>query len=800
MGIIPRRTAADRAAEPRPRGFVDDHDESSSILAGPGDALHIDAKTGAAVIDRGGGVSELDFSGRDTSKERQKTPKSRGFDENLAERGDVQGILATIVIDLIEDIEAIKQERKEWEEMGAKGADLLGVKWEDASASMGAEGSISKTHHPMLLEAVMRSWANSRAELLPSEGPVKVRDDAASGGDANGAAPPAAPGAPSAVNGASAGVMPQDPAAAGILGAPPPAEPGTVERTELANALQLTMNHYLTVTDREYYADTSRMLVTRALKGSQFKKVYYDPILHRPVSRWVKGTDLLISQDCSHLSGASIVAERIMVNRNTVKRMVKVGAWRDVQLVMPTSAPSPTDRSEAEIEGRPVAPILDRRQRHETYECYLDLDEGPLGNDERGRDTRIALPYKMTIDLQSRECLELRRNWKKGDQDFRARRKYVHYGFVPGLGYYHWGFTHILGNPERAATALLREFIDAEMLASFPGGAIQKGPGTRSARTQIRPGLGEFEVVDTGGAPIDDFMKVWSYKGASPQLPVVLQQIVDNARRVAGTLEVPVGEGRSASNVAATTVMAFVDAISKVPSAIHKDDHAAQSEEFELLKDLLAEYPDCLECPPGIAKRQWTTQQLTDCKLVPAADPNSPSFVHRLMQGASLAQLAGLPQFNGIANQREVWAICLAILGFGSKTALTSPPQQGQAPPDPKAMAMMAKVQSDQAKTQVAAAKVQQGAEENQREAANQALQSEDRDKDRASEEKIEGMRQETEELRIRAQDQRERTANNQTHARGVAELALDHAHHTDDLNHQREQDLKTETDGETEE
>jgi len=760
---LAKKSADDVRREPPPlrRDIEPDDGSGYSVLTGEGATnVHIDAATGAAVIE-GPSATIIDFSGRDSQAEQAAAPAFEGFDENLALRPDVP--LATIAANLIEEIDAAIADRRDWEDVLAKGMDILGIKWEEASIQISDQGTISKAHDPLLLDAGIRSWANSRAELLPAAGPIKVRDDK-----------PVLPadGPPAVAGGAAGGIAGADPhgpsappteSGLGDAALPPPvgdvSEPGV--RDELANALAKDMNHYLTVVDREYYPDFSKMLLSRAFKGSQFRKVYFDPLLRRPVSRWVKGTDLIISNDASHPAGASLIAEQSLVRKSVVKRMQKLGVWRMCNFDgEPTQQPTPTEQKEAEVEGVKATPTLPRKGRYRIYECYVELDDGPLGRDENGEDTGLALPYKVTLERESRQIVEIRRHWKEGDRLYRTRRRYVHYGMLPSFGMYHWGYFHVLGSPQRAATALLREFTDAEMLASFPGGVMGKQPGTpvRQRVNDIRPGLGQFEVIDTGGLPIDQFVLPWPYKGASPQLPVVLDKVVSDARRLAGAVELPVGEGR-VGNVPVGTVLAFIDQISKVPSAIHKDDHIAQQEEYELLKELLAEHPECLESPSG---RQWTAAELNDTKLVPASDPNTPSMVHRIMKVAATVELANQPLFMAehIPNARGLWQAALGVLGWEDKDQLTNPPPPpgAQAPPDPRAMAAMAKMANEQQKNQIEAAKLSQKAQETQREAASASVEAEQRAQDRASEERIEQERQATERMRLAAEQARART------------------------------------------
>lgn len=682
-----------------------------------------------------------------------------GFDANLALDSDLP--MASIAENLIEGIEADIASRKEWEDTANRGREMLGVKLEEASSSVSAEGTISQIRSLGMLEAVLASWANARAELLPASGPVKVKDDL----------PPLE--------------RPQR----------QPGEPLPPSRSELAEALETDMNHYLTVKDKEYVPDFSRMLLNRALNGVQFRKVYFCPLRRRPVSVWVPGADLIVSDATSHLSGAGRVTERFKMRQALVKRLQKQGHWRDVPLVQPTENATPTERTIGEIQGTQPVPQLPADHRHEIYECYCELDQGGLDEDENGKVIGWPLPYRVTIDKESRTVLEIRRNWKQGDEDFVARRRYIKYGFVPGFGFYDWGLVHILGNPQRALTAIERLLIDAGMYKSMPGGLMAKGPGTRQRTNQITPAPGEFAVIDTGGLPIQQVAMPFPYGEPSAVLQNMGVQIGADMRRISGVLNLPVGEGRAA-NVPVGTMLAYVDSITKVPSAIHKDDHAAQQEEFELLKELFEEDPEALT--KGVknpARKVYTAEELADQDLVPAADPNVPSQVHRFMQTTALTEAAALPIFQGIADPRGIWERVVKILGVEDIQAVTLPPQPAAPPPpDPKIVAAGMKLQGDTAKANASMAKVQADAETKNTELTLQAIEGEN---DRQSEEQRAAMHLAGEVAKSKAHIGSAALDTLQGHAQHINELNQADRHHQDDLAQAAQNAIPTPANGE---
>lgn len=765
----------------------------------------VDLRSGTVLVTKEDGSIEASPEG-----EKKKDP-SKDFDANLAENMD-ETELAGIATMLLQGIEADDKARSDWAETGNKGAEYLGIKLEDASADVTTSGSIAKVYHSMLLEAVMRSWANSRAELLPVSGPVKVRDDkpylpkeaaeatapeAPAMGHNGGPPLDDAPLIESVTPAPQEGGITAGPSDAGGIAPAPPAAANSVPRPVLAAALEKDMNHYLTVVDKEYYPDTSRMLFSRALLGCQFKKVYRCPLRRRPVSVWVKGTDLIVSNDCSHLSGAGRVTERILMRKATVLRMMKGGHWIDTPLVTPSPAPTSTDQKTAEIEGVKVMPDLPEDYRHTIYECYTELMRAGLGKDETGKDVGYPLPYRVTMDKDSRKVLEIRRNWKQGDTDYRARRRYVKFGFVPGLGFYDLGFIHILGNPQKACTAMERMLIDAGMFASFPGGVMVRGPGSRQTTSEIRVGPSQFMTIDTGGMKIQDVIMPLPYKEPSQTLFSLLGDISAQGRRLAGILELPVGEGR-VGDVPVGTIMSYIDSISKVPSAVHKDDHMAQQEEFELLKELFREDPEDLHRFAVNPAHKWLrAEELDDHYLVPAADPNVPSQMHRIIQAQALAQAGGLSQFmqEGIPNQRGIWEWTMRTLGVDPHTVTSPPKPPSAAPPDPKVMAAQMKAQTDMEKTRAKMAQDQQKAKLDMLEKEKEGhirlteakVESADKAADRASRERTEQMKGQNERMKLAGAMQQDMFKARLDERRNQQQMHHDDEKHRRDMEHSRE-------------
>lgn len=620
------------------------------------------------------------------SEPEEDTGPDANFNRNLAESMDSMA-LAALAGHLLDGIDADIQSRRDWEDTANRAADFLGIKLVDPTTSVSADGTISKAVATTLLEAVVKIWGTHRAELLPVSGPVKVRRDDPP--------KPAAPPAPA-----------NDDGATGIAAPQPPSDTGD----DLGLALESDLNHFLTVVDREYYPDFSKMLLSRALIGNAFRKVFRDPLKRRPASVWVKAQDLIVSNDCSHLSGAGRVTERIRMRQSVMRRMQAGGHYRDVPLVQPTGDTSPTEMAVAELEGIAASPTLPGDYEHTVYETTSELgssttsswigDLSRLDQDETGRKPGFPLPYRVSIDLDSREILEIRRAWKQGDEDYRPKKRYVKYGFVPGLGFYDLGLIHLVGNPTQAITMIQRACTDAAVLGNFPAWARLKGPGSRQQNTVLRPGPGEIVDIDAAGSQkIQDALMPFPYKDVSPQAMAMAAKLEGDVKRLAGIIELPVGEGRI-GNTPVGTIMSYIEAVSQVPGAIAKDDHVAQQEEFEMLRELFAEEPETLTKGVKRPARRWqVAQELLDPELVPAADPNTPSMVHRLMKLQALVTIGGLPQFMGIADNRDIYRHAVRILAQDNPDEFELPePPPSAAPPDPKIVAAQIKAQTEAAK------------------------------------------------------------------------------------------------------
>lgn len=623
-------------------------------------------------------VSDEDFAAEQAAQE-PETPDLQ-FDRNLAEDMDDHA-LNYLAGTLLEQIEADIQSRAEWEDTANKAAKYLGVKLLEPETSVSTDGTVTKAIATCLLEANIKLWSTARAELLPNNGPVKVRRDDAQ---------------------------------------PPAPTPGQDwSKDQLALAFETDFNHFLTVTDREYYPDYSKMLMGRALIGNAFRKVYRCPLKRRPTSVWVKAQDLIVSNDCSHLSGAGRVTERIRYRQATMKRLQAMGHYRNVPLARPTGRTTETELATADIEGIAASPMLPEDFEHLTYECYCEVGSGTyssligdlsrLDRDETGKRPGYPLPYRVTMDEDSRTILEIRRNWKQGDQYHEKRRRYVKYGFIPGLGFYDYGLIHIAGNPTQVATMISRAATDNAMFNNFPGWLQLSGPSSRNDSTVLRPMPGEVVKIHAPGAQdISRVVMPIPYKPLTQESLALIEKKEADVSRLAGVIEIPVGEGRI-GNVPVGTIMAYIESIAQVPGAVHKDDHISQQDEYEMLRELFAEEPEILWRGNKSPARKWqVAQEILDPDLTPAADPNTPSQVHRIAKVQAAVALGGLPQFNmpePIANNRAIYRKSMELLFGGDAQEYEVPPpkpgSQPPPPPDPRIIAAQIKAQSEQEKGQL---------------------------------------------------------------------------------------------------
>ena len=605
--------------------------------------------------------------------------KKGGWFDNLVEDID-QGALGQIADELLRGIEDDIESRRDWIEGRAQGIKLLGLKMEIPGLQGGADGApvegMSRVRHPLLLEAVLRFQANARSELLPTDGPVKIRDDNNN---------------------------------------------ATLEEDTLANALERDLNHYLTATASEYYPDTDRMLLMLGFGGTSFKKVYFCPLRGRPVSESVDADDLIVNNAATDLRNAKRITHRSMMRSSTVRRLQILGVYRDVDLPAPKDPDlDAAQREERAQQGISAGSFRPEDRDREIYEVYCELDIPGFEHKYKGKESGLEIPYRVTIDLSSREVLSIVRNYDEDEAELpEARTNFIKYTFVPGLGFYDIGLLHILGNTTNAITAAWREMLDAGMYANFPG-FLMADTGARQNTNIFRVPPGGGALVKTGGMPIQQAIMPLPYKEPGPALMNLVSNMAETGMRVGGTSEMQVGEGRADAPVG--TTLAMIDQATKVLNAVHKRMHAAQAQEFQLLTRCFQENPESFWQRNKKPAYPWDEATfltaLNDCQLVPQADPNTASHSQRMMKIMGLKQLQqGNPSlYDPIA----IDTAALQAMGWSNPQQFMVPPSSLQQKPPPEvqyaqAMVQIKKQEADaktamvQVKQQEVAAKAQEG-------------------------------------------------------------------------------------------
>ena len=573
--------------------------------------------------------------------------------------------------DLFRGIDDDLMSRKDWIETRAQGIKLLGLKIEIPGLTGATDGApvegMSRVRHPLLLEAVLRFQANSRSELLPTDGPVKIRNDNNN---------------------------------------------ATLQEDQMANALERDLNHYLTSTATEYYPDTDRMLLMLGFGGTAFKKIYYCPLRNRPVSETVDADDLIVSNDATDLSNARRITHRIMMRPSIVKRMQILGVYRDVDLGTPSMRRlDPLQREERDQQGISTESTNPLDRDREIYECYCELDIKGFEHKHKGKVSGLEIPYRVTVDVSSKEILSIVRNYNEDTEDLPvAKRNFVKYTFVPGLGFYDIGLLHILGNTTNAITAAWRELLDAGMYSNFPG-FLMADTGARQNTNIFRVPPGGGALIKTGGMPISQAVMPLPYQPPSQALMQLVSDMAQTGMRIGGTSEQQVGEGRADAPVG--TTIAMIEQATKVMNAVHKRLHAAQAEEFRLLCDCFRENPESFWQRNFKPTMQWDQQMflkaLDDFDLTPQADPNTASHGQRIMKITALKQLqqANPSMYDPIA----IDVAALQAIGWSNPSQFMAP-AGAQASPPPELLQAQAKMKNDEMNSQARMMEAQARVEE----------------------------------------------------------------------------------------
>mgnify|MGYP000412511771 CR=1 FL=1 len=511
---------------------------------------------------------------------------------NLAEVLDSSS-LQTLASELVDAFEQDKESRKDWLDVFTKGLELLGIQTEEREEPFpGATG----VHHPLLSEAVTQFQAQAYKELLPSGGPVKTR----------------------------------------VMGNESP------EAMSQSQRVKEFMNYQITEVMQEYDPEMDSLLFYLPLAGSAFKKVYYDNLLGRATSRLVKAEDLVVAYETTDLETSPRFTHVISMTGNDLKKLQMNGTYRDVQIGEAGVDLEYNEAKEKIDELQGIEPPLTDYNEYSVLELHVNLELPDIDN------YGFAVPYIVTILEDSDEILSIRRNWEQEDELFRKKEYFVHYKFLPGLGFYGFGLIHMIGGLTKSATSILRQLIDAGTLSNLPAGFKARGMRVQGEDEPLRPG--EFRDVDVPGGTIRDALMPLPYKEPSSVLTQLLGVIIDSGRRFASIADMQVGDIGSQQLPVGTTV-AMLERGTKVMSAIHKRLHFAQKKEFRLLAGIFSRslppvYPYDV---PG-ASREIKAQDF-DAKvdIIPVSDPNIFSMAQRVMLAQQELQMAqAAPQIHDL--------------------------------------------------------------------------------------------------------------------------------------------------------
>ena len=542
---------------------------------------------------------------------------------NLAEVIDNDS-LGGLSSELLDAYESDKDSRKDWLDVFTKGLDLLGIKTEEREDPFpGATG----VHHPLLSEAVTQFQAQAYKELLPSGGPVKTR----------------------------------------IMGNESP------EVMDQSQRVKEFMNYQITEVMQEYDPEMDSLLFYLPLAGSAFKKVYYDNLLGRATSRLVKAEDLVVSYETTDLETSPRFTHVISMTGNDLKKLQMNGTYRDVQIGEAGVDLEYNEAKEKIDELQGMQPPLADYTEYSVLELHVNLELPDIDN------YGFAVPYIVTILEDSGEILSIRRNWEQNDELFRKKEYFVHYKFLPGLGFYGFGLIHMIGGLTKSATSVLRQLIDAGTLSNLPAGFKARGMRVQGEDEPLRPG--EFRDVDVPGGTIRDALMPLPYKEPSNVLAQLLGVIIDSGRRFASIADMQVGDIGSQQLPVGTTV-AMLERGTKVMSAIHKRLHFAQKKEFRLLAGIFARslppiYPYDV---PGATREIKITDFDDRVDILPVSDPNIFSMAQRVMLAQQELQMAqAAPQIHDL---REAYKRMYEALEVKNIDAIL-PPVQEIPPRDP---------------------------------------------------------------------------------------------------------------------
>jgi hypothetical protein len=527
--------------------------------------------------------------------------------ENLADLIDPQD-LTKMASELVQSYKDDKTTRDPWEKAYIKGITLLGLQIEDRTQPWaGASG----VFHPILTEAVVKFQAEAMTETFPASGPVMTR---------------------------TIGKVDRD-------------------REKQAKRVQYDMNYYCTEVMTEYRGEHEQALFHLAIAGSIFKKVYFDPTLGRPTVQFIMADDFVVTYGTTDLNACPRMTHVMKMYPNDLLKAQYSGVYRMTDIPEPSIEYSDVDAKEDKVAGD--APSAEKDDRHTLLEMHVEYDiPGFEDEDENGETTGIALPYIVTIDLSSKVVLGVYRNWEEGDKLFKKNMFFVHYPYLPGLGFYGIGLVHLLGGIAKSATSILRQLVDAGTLSNLPAGLKSRGLRIKGDNSPLRPG--EFRDVDVPGGSIKDNITFIPYKEPSTVLHALLGQIVEEGRNIASIADLKISDMNSQAPVG--TTLAILERGMKVMSGVNARIHASMRREFKLLAALIRDY--------GPSEYEYSTdedatraQDYDDrVDVFPVSNPNASTMAHRIMQHQAVHQLSQSAPH--IYDQKELHRQMIDVMGI----------------------------------------------------------------------------------------------------------------------------------------
>ena len=553
----------------------------------------------------------------------EQTEEGPEFEDNLAEHVSEE-VLESLAGELLGDFGDDVSSRRDWMQTYVDGLELLGLKIEErAEPWQGACG----VYHPILAEALVKFQSETMMATFPAKGPVKTK----------------------------------------IIGKETPDKKAAAER------VAEDMNYQLTDVMKEYRPEHERMLWGLGLAGNAFKKVYFDPHLQRQVSMFVPAEDLVVPYGASDLASAERITHVMRKTENELKRLQHAGFYRDVELGPPDNVLDEVEKKIAEKLG--FRAISD--DRYKILEMHVHLDLQGFEHEEDGEKTGICLPYVVTLEKGAGKILAIRRNWEPDDDTHQPRQHFVHYGYVPGFGFYCFGLIHLIGAFAKSGTSIIRQLVDAGTLSNLPGGFKTRGMRVKGDDTPISPG--EWRDVDLPSGTLRDNMLPLPYKEPSQVLAGLMDKIMEEGRRFANTADLSLSDMSAQAPVG--TTLAILERTLKNMSAIQARIHYSMKQELGLLKEIIADYtPEEYPYEPEKGDRFAKRSDYDNVDVIPVSDPNAATMAQKIVQMQAVQQMA---QANpGVFNIPLLNRQMLDVLGIKDADKLV-PMDEDQKPVDP---------------------------------------------------------------------------------------------------------------------